>query len=81
MSAKKRVGRNVPMFMRSSVSASFLSKNPIYKNMFRKCPNCSKFSLKPNLSAGNLNPESAFKCKERKCTLCGYYNDGKFDEI
>lgn len=67
------------MFMRSSVSESFLRSNPLYKNIFKKCPSCNRFSLKPNLSSGNLTPQSAVNCKERKCTLCGYIHSDNFE--
>jgi hypothetical protein len=63
---------NIPPFMRSSVSAKFLSFNPVYKTIFRQCPSCNKFSLKPDIPSGIITPQIAAICKERKCTLCGY---------
>lgn len=66
-SPHKRHG-NTPAYLRSEVSASFLSKNPQYKNHFKKCPKCSKYSFKP-VNANQLGKQ------ERRCLKCGYFND------
>lgn len=57
----KRRG-NTPVHMRSKVSQSFLSQNPEYKPLFKKCPVCSNHSFKP-YNGG------------RKCTQCDYFNN------
>jgi len=71
-SLKKRIGKNVPMFMRTSVSDSFLRSNPIYKNVFKKCGGCGKYSLKPKMNISQLSPENLINVKERLCAICGF---------
>jgi rubrerythrin len=54
----------IPPYMRTSMSASYLAKNPQYKKYFRKCGGCSKFSLKP----AEREPDGLYW----RCRLCGY---------
>ena len=62
-----------PDYMKSSVSGQFLSKNPIYKDIFMKCVICGKYSLKP---VGINQMKDAVKesknANERRCSLCNY---------
>jgi hypothetical protein len=48
-----------PAHLRSKVSSNFLSKNPQYKELFKRCPNCNKYALKPFESG-------------RRCTQCKF---------
>jgi hypothetical protein len=64
--------KNFPPYMRSSVSAQFLAKNPLYKKVFMKCPNCAKFSLKPVNLTTIQDPQKIKDVKDRKCFNCGY---------
>lgn len=61
----------VPPYLKSSVSAQFLAKNPLYRKIFFKCPNCSKYALKP-LGIRNIKDIDNIDDNERKCTICNY---------
>lgn len=62
----------IPVYMKSSVSQQFLTKNPIYKDIFKKCPNCNNFSLKPKHMNQMLDIKAAMNSNDRQCTQCGY---------
>ena len=63
--------KDLPIYLKTSVSAQFLAKNPQYKKVFAKCPNCSKYSLKP-LGIRNVKDiQQNIDDNERKC-VCGY---------
>lgn len=63
----------IPPYLQSSVSAQFLAKNPAYKDVFQKCVNCGKYSLKPVGLKQMKNPiVDARDANERRCALCNY---------
>jgi ribosomal protein S27AE len=64
--------KGFPAYMRSSVSPQFLTKNPIYKHIFHKCPNCNNFSLKPTHMDRIKDLASAVNSNNRQCAKCGY---------
>lgn len=60
--------KNIPLYMRKEVSRYILNKYPAYRQYFRRCPSCSKFSLKPL-----ENDITRWKIvKERRCAICGF---------
>ena len=66
------VKKDIPVYLKSSVSAQFLAKNPTYKPVFLKCVNCGKYSLKPVGLNKMKNPlVDANDANERRC-VCGY---------
>lgn len=74
---RKKYG-SVPMFMKSEVSASFLSENPQYRKLFKKCPHCGKYALKPN---NKSTYENGMGYREEdvkiwRCRKCDYVHAG-----
>ena len=71
---KVRKRGNTPIYMRHELSAYMLRENPQYRHIFKKCPRCGKYSLKPvglnkiNRVIEVLDDE---KMNERRC-ICGY---------
>ena len=68
---------NTPPFMWNKASSSFLTHNPIYKEIFHKCPSCNALSLKPDMPYSSYSPLSVKACKQRRCTLCGYIHNSE----
>lgn len=70
----------IPAYERTFVSSQFLAKNPQYQSLFKRCPNCSMFALKP-IGYKKMNP-SQIKEKdeklERQCGVCGYIHRSLF---
>ena len=63
------IDKNIlPPFMRKSVSKTFLLHNPNYKDVFKQCPSCGKYSFVNIDRNGN-------KIKGRRCRVCENYND------
>lgn len=60
----------IPPYLKSSVTPQFLAKNPLYKKVFYKCPNCNNYSLKP-LNIRNIADIQNIDDNIRKCR-CGY---------
>lgn len=68
----KKNKQKYPDYMRTSVTPQFLAKNPIYKDLFHKCPNCGNYSLKP---VGMDHIKDISKTKDanvRRCGICSY---------
>lgn len=66
---KPRKEKNlIPPYQKKSVSSSWLSKNPKYRELFHRCPSCDLFSF---VNVDNY----ARKIKGRKCRNCGFTNE------
>ena len=60
-------------YMKSSVTHQFLAKNPLYRNVFKLCVGCGKYSLKPiGINQMKDVVKESKNANERKCSLCGY---------
>jgi len=66
---------NIPLFERREISYYMLRKNPQYRQYFKRCPKCSRFSFKP-LNANN-KVSGMMVTQDRHCALCGYTHKHK----
>ena len=65
--------KRYPAYMKSSVTPQFLSKNPLYRNVFMKCVGCGKYSLKPiGINQMKDVVKESKNANERHCSICSY---------
>lgn len=70
----KSNNRNIPIYERRFVSTQTISKFPQYRELFAKCPNCGKNSLKP-IGFKFMTPQYIISNKdklERRCGVCEF---------
>lgn len=72
MSQKVRKRGALPFHLRSELSDHLLRKYPQYAHIFKKCPICSKNSLKP-IGLNKIDRiTEVLDINERHCTICNY---------
>ena len=71
---EKKENNNQPFYLRKKLSRGQLQDHPEYQDLFKKCPSCDQYSLKPrgykSMSPGYIRQNS--NRLERLCSNCEF---------